>query len=69
MDEKKQKEIVEDIACNIAKLSRQVTALMEGRLKEKTILIILSHSTGMSQGDVKRVLDALQGLEDDYLKD
>lgn len=67
-EEKKHAELVEDIAVNIAQLSRQVSAILNGRIKTKAIVVLLAHSTGMSQRQVTEVLTALQNLEKDYLK-
>lgn len=66
-EEKKHEEMVEGIATNIAQLSRQVSSLLGGRVKMKTIVILLAHSTGLSQRQVTEVLVALQNLEKDYL--
>ncbi len=67
-EEKKSREMVEEIASNIAMLSRQVTALLTGRLNRKAILILLANSTRMTQGQVDTVLDAISNLEKTYLK-
>lgn len=67
-EEKKARETIEEIACNIAKLSRQVAALLEGRLKKKSLLILLAHSTQMPQWQVEKVLDAIVDLEKVHLK-
>lgn len=67
-EEKKAKETVENIATEIAKLSRQVTALLSGRLNRKAVLILLAVSSGQSQSNINMVLDAICGLEDKYLK-
>lgn len=67
-EEKRAHEMVEEIASNIASLGRSVTALLSGRLKQKTLLILLAHSSSLSQNQVARVLEALKNLETTYLK-
>jgi len=62
------KKIVEDIATNISKLSRQVEELLKGRLKFKTIIVLLSYSTGLPQNTIKSVLEAITTMEKDFLK-
>ena len=66
-EEKANREMVEGIATNIARLSREVTALLSGRVKQKTIIILLSHATQLPQSTVKQVLEAITSLEKDYL--
>lgn len=66
-EEKAYRENVESIATNIARLSREVKALLSGRVKQKTIIILLSHSCQLPQTTVKSVLEAIANLEGDYL--
>lgn len=67
-EEKRARELVEEIASNIAALSRSVSSLLNGRLNRKAVLVLLAHSTKMTQQEVDAVLDALTGLEAKYLK-
>ena len=67
-EQKKAKEVVEDIAVNIAKLARQVGALLGGRLKRETIVILLANSTRLPKWQIESVLKALVDLEKNYLK-
>ncbi len=67
-EEKVQREMVEDIASNIAGLSKSVNSLLGGRLKEKTIIVLLAQSTKMSKGQIAEVLDAIKNLSKEYLK-
>lgn len=62
------KKLTEDIATNIVQLSRNVEALLKGRLKLKTIIVLLSYSTGLPQNTIKSVLEAVQTMEKDFLK-
>lgn len=66
-EEKKARETVETIAVEIAKLSRQVTALLSGRLNRKAVVLLLVASTGQTQATINTILDAINGLEDKYL--
>lgn len=67
-EQKKERETVEEIACGIAKLGRQVSALLSGRLKRETIVLLLAHTTKISKGDVSKVLSAIESMEKDHLK-
>lgn len=61
-------ENAEDIATAIAKISRGMAVLNQSRMKKKTILLLLSHSSGLPQRDCDRVLQSLSDLEKTYLK-
>lgn len=67
-EEKKARETVEEIATNIAKLARSVTAILDGRLKKKAIVVLLAQSAQMPQWQVERVLEAVQALETTWIK-
>lgn len=67
-EEKKARETVETIATEIAKLSRQVSALLSGRLNRKAVVLLLVASSGQTQATINIVLDAISGLEEKYLK-
>lgn len=67
-EEKKVQEVVESIATNIAQLSRSVSALLGGRLKKKSLLVLLAHQSGQPQWIVEKVLDALADMEKVHLK-
>ena len=67
-EEKKAREIVEEIACNICKLSRQVSVLLTGRLKKKTVVTLLAHSTRLPRCTIDQVLEAITNLEKDNIK-
>lgn len=56
------------MADNIAAIAEAGRQLKNSRLKEKTVLVLLSHHTKLSQKEVKTVLDALPELERQYLK-
>jgi spore germination protein GerM len=65
---KRNRETVEEIARNIAALAKAVAALLNGPLKKRTLVILLSSSSRLSQENVDRVLTALADLEKDWLK-
>jgi hypothetical protein len=67
-EDRKAREVVEEIAITIAKLSRQVNAILDGRLKRKSLVILLAHSASLPQRTVEQVLEALQNLEANHLK-
>lgn len=67
-EELQYKEMVEGMAMNIARLSREVRALLSGRVQEKTIVLLLSHSCQLPQATVRSVLEALKSFEGTYLK-
>lgn len=67
-EQKRNREIVEAIAGNIASLAKAVTALLKGPLNKKAIRVLLAQSSGLSQERVGFVLAALENLEADWLK-
>ena len=56
------------IAENIETVAKAGEIFKQTRLKDKAILILLKHSTGLAERDIKLVLDAIPLLERDYLK-
>jgi len=66
-EEKAYRENVESIATNITRLSREVKALVSGRVKMKAIVILLAHSCQLPQTTIKSVLEGIVNLEGDYL--
>ena len=58
---------VAEIVEGIEKLNAAMKALENSRLKHKTILILLSHFTRMTQNDCEVVLNGLVNLKS-YLK-
>lgn len=67
-EEKAQRELVEGIASNIEDLAKSVRSLLGGRLQQKTLEILLAHSTKMNRSQVASVLDAIKNLDKNYLK-
>ena len=67
-EQEKNRLMVEQIAGNIANLSKAVSALLNGQLKKRAIVLLLANSSGMSQHSVEMVLKALENLEADWLK-
>lgn len=67
-EEKKYQEMVEEIAKNIAQLSRGVHVLLNGRLTERAVVVLLASSTRLNKEVVSNVLDAISGLEKKWLK-
>lgn len=68
VDEKQRAaQVVEEIALTIAKLSRQVNAILDGRLKRKSLIILLAHSAQLPQSTVNQVLTAIENLETNHL--
>lgn len=68
LEEKQNREMVETIAENIAALSKSVRTLLDGRLKHKTLFVLLAHSTQLPQSTVAKVIESLAGLEKELLK-
>lgn len=66
-EQKANREAIEQIAGNIASLARAVSTLLNGQLKRKALVILLAHSSGVSQEKVTQVLKALEDLEGDWL--
>ncbi len=60
-------EPIEVIAEHITKISEAVASLMNGLLKEKTIVLLLAASSGLGKRDILKVLRAIESLGADYL--
>lgn len=65
--QKAYREMVETMAGNIASLAKSVSALLDGQLKKRAIILLLASSSGQSQHNVEQVLKALTELESDWL--
>ncbi len=66
-EQKQQREMTESIARNLEALAKNVSALINGPLKKKTILILLAHSTGLPQEEISTEFSQLQALPKDFL--
>lgn len=67
-EEKKAREMVEEIAENIRKLARGVRAIVGGSLKEEAVVTLLVHATKLPKYNVEKVLKALKELDRSTLK-
>lgn len=56
------------IASDIEKVSKIAEVFSVSRFKQKAVLVLLKHQTGLPERDIKRVLDALPLLSKEYLK-
>lgn len=59
---------VEELATEIAKISRGMEILAGSRLKRKTIVRLVAVSASVPMEDVEKVLTAMEGLEKSFLK-
>lgn len=66
-EQKRNREIVESIAGNIASLCQAVKKLLNGPLNKKALVILLASSSSLSQNKVEQVLRAIENLESDWL--
>lgn len=66
-EQKRNRETVESIASNLIKLSKAVSALLNGPLKKKALVVLLANSSRLSQVQVETVLLAVENLEFDWL--
>lgn len=68
----KQGERAEDIvprevlAQSIVKISEAATALRKSGLNRKAVIVLVAHSSGVPQREIKAVLDSLETLKQDY---
>lgn len=64
-------ETVEVLASEIKALSEGVEKLRSGRLNDKALLLLIEQATHpkVSKKKIRAVLDALEGLAAEYLKD
>ena len=66
-EQKKYRETVEQIAGNIATLSRAVVAMLNGPLNKKAIVRLLAASSGVPMNQVEYVIKALEDMEKEWL--
>jgi translation initiation factor RLI1 len=66
-EQKRQKEVVEEIARNISSLAKSVSALLGGQLSRRAIVTLLAQSSGQYKNTVEDVLSAIENLEKDWL--
>jgi len=66
-EQKAYRELVETIAGNISNLAKAVTALLNGPLKKRALIILLANSAGQPRSVVEDVIKALETLEADWL--
>lgn len=59
-------EVIATMAKNISSLADSVTALLNGELNRKALIILLANSSGLPQRTVSSVLDALESLKEDW---
>lgn len=57
---------VDVLAEAIVKISAEMARINDSRLNRKALLVLLSHSTGLTQRDVANVVDSLASLETMY---
>lgn len=64
-----EKEIpTEVLAQSILEISLGVKKLLDGRLNERALNVLLREATGVGIAEIKKVLDALEHLDQRYLK-
>jgi hypothetical protein len=59
---------IEIIAENIAKIAKAMETINSGRLKKRTVLILIQDITGCSLKDIDNILQAAQELDKHFLK-
>lgn len=59
---------VEVLAESIRHISEGVRKLRAGPLNDKALLLLIHHSTGVAQRDIKAVLDGIESLDTAYLR-
>jgi len=58
----------EVLASAIVDISKAAKSLLSSRLRHDTLIMLIAHSSKVSQKNVKAVLDSLTDLERRYLK-
>lgn len=59
---------IKEIADGVVHVSRTIKDLEKGALNDKALIVLLAHSTGLSQSVLKKVLTGLSQLEEMYVK-
>lgn len=61
-------QVTEILARDIEAVAKAARSLTGSRLREDALILLLSHSSKLSQKAVKQVLDAMKDLDRKYLK-
>lgn len=60
---------IESLAVNIAVIATATRKMMSSGLQRKTIIYLLSRSSGVGLNNINLVLDAMENMDKDFLKD
>lgn len=63
------KKTIDTLRADLRSLQLAVKELTDSGMKEKTVLILLKHHTGLPQRTIKAVLDGIESLEAEYFGD
>ena len=66
--DEKNPQSMELIADSIIEISKGFRRLSESRLKQRVIVLLIKDLTGVSMGDIEKVLNAAQQLEKQFIK-
>lgn len=61
-------EVTAILARDIEAVAKAARSLTSSRLRENALILLLSHSSKLTQKGVKQVLDAMKDLDRKYLK-
>lgn len=58
----------EDLAVVIGRISESLSRLLKSGIQRKTVIILVSHDTGIGQKVVSKVLDSLETLAETHTR-
>lgn len=67
-EQRKSRELVENIANNISALTKGVQGLLNGPLNKKALIVLIAASSGQPMNRVTEIISAMENLEKDWLK-
>lgn len=56
------------LAESIVAISNAATGMLNSNVKKRAFLVLLKDSTGISMGDIEKVIDGIANLRRDYVK-
>lgn len=60
------KQHVDELRAELSSIREALNNIQESGMRQKTVLVLMNHYTGIPQNKIKKVMDGLIDLEDYY---
>jgi len=60
---------VDKLRDDVQKVQASIKQIRTSGMKEKTVLVLLAHHTGLPQATIKKVMEGMETLEEAYFGD